>query len=90
MFYFFCLNCPYKIDENEMARDITFLHASILSPQALADDMQMRLSALESVKNAAEDLIKQATDSQDEAVQGLSFPFPWMESKFKAKQWRPG
>ena len=31
----------------------------------------MRLSALESVKNAAEDLIKQATDNQDEAVQGL-------------------
>ena len=30
----------------------------------------MRLSALESVRNAAEDLIKQASDDQDEAVQG--------------------
>ena len=38
--------------------------------QALLEDMQMRLSALESVKNAAEDLIKQASDDQDEAVQG--------------------
>ena len=30
----------------------------------------MRLTALESVKNAAEDLIKQASNDQDEAVQG--------------------
>ena len=31
----------------------------------------MRLTALESVQNAAEDLIKQASDTQDEAVKGL-------------------
>ena len=32
--------------------------------------MQMRLTALESVQNAAEDLIKQASDTQDDAVKG--------------------
>lgn len=34
------------------------------------EDMQMRLSALESVQNAAEELIKQASDTQDDAVRG--------------------
>ena len=42
------------------------------------EDMQMRLTALESVKNAAEDLIKQASDDQDEAVQGKLFNDPYM------------
>jgi hypothetical protein len=39
--------------------------------QTLIEDMQMRLSALESVQNAAEELIKQASDSQDDAVKGM-------------------
>lgn len=39
--------------------------------QALLEEMQMRLSALESVQNAAEELIKQASNSQDDAVKGM-------------------
>ena len=37
----------------------------------------MRLSALESVRNAAEDLIKQSSNSQDDAVKGQY----WISSK---------
>lgn len=38
--------------------------------QALLDDMDMRQSALKSIKAAAEELIKQASNDKDEAVQG--------------------
>ncbi|KAH3698995.1 hypothetical protein DPMN_073941 [Dreissena polymorpha] len=38
---------------------------------ALMEEMTMRLSALESVQVAAEELIKQATDSQDDAVKDV-------------------
>lgn len=44
-------------------------HVHILI-QALIEEMPMRLSALESVQAAAEELIKQAGNSQDEAVKG--------------------
>ena len=49
----------------------------LFTSQALMEDMQMRLTALESVKNAAEDLIKQASNDQDEAVQGKLFTFKY-------------
>jgi len=42
----------------------------ILPNQALLEEMPMRLNALESVQAAAQELIKQAGDSQDDAVKG--------------------
>jgi len=36
------------------------------------EDMDMRQTALRSVKSTAEELIKQASNDQDEAVQGKS------------------
>lgn len=38
--------------------------------QAMEEDLEMRHNALESVKNAAEELLRQAGDEQDEAVKG--------------------
>ena len=38
--------------------------------QAIEEDMEMRQAALDSVKLAAEELLKQAGNDQDEAVRG--------------------
>ena len=47
------------------------LREQISENSGLMEDMEMRQSALESVKSTAEELIKQAGDSQDIAVQGM-------------------
>lgn len=38
--------------------------------QAVEEDLEMRHAALESVKNTAEELLRQAGNEQDEAVRG--------------------
>lgn len=43
--------------------------------KALLEDMEMRQTALQSIKSTAEDLIKQAGSDQDDAVRG-EFNFP--------------
>lgn len=49
------------------------LREQLMENKALMEDMEMRQTALQSIKSTAEDLIKQAGSDQDLAVRGMIF-----------------